>query len=73
MDKSKDTMAILKLYELRRDEQKIADHLEEVRGLFREPDLFIHLETLCRSLPDFEAKMASRKRLIEIWVQDASV
>src|SRR5215510_13229270 len=35
---------------------KIADFLPEVRELFREPDLFIHLETLCRSLPDFESK-----------------
>jgi len=51
---------------------KIADYLEEVRTLFREPDLFIHLETLCRSMPDFEAKMAGRKRLIEIWSQDAA-
>ena len=50
---------------------KIADFLPEVRELFREPDLFIHLETLCRSLPDFEAKMSSRKRLIEIWTKDA--
>ena len=139
MDKNVDTMAILKLYELRRDEQmraarqwyfsefaprsamdivalyrdgerasanfrmvvsywdtaaslvlnegidrkmfldantehmfvyaKIADFLPEVRELFREPDYLIHLETLCRSMPDFEAKMASRKRLIEIWSQ----
>jgi len=51
---------------------KIADYLEEVRTLFREPDLFIHLETLCRSMPDFEAKIAGRKRLIEIWSQDAA-
>jgi hypothetical protein len=46
---------------------KIADYLPEVRDLFREPDFLIHLETLVRSLPDFEAKMESRKRLIGIW------
>ena len=46
---------------------KIADFLPEVRELFREPDFLIHLETLVRSLPDFEAKMESRKRLIAIW------
>jgi len=137
MPKSEDTLAILKLYELRRDEQmraarrwyfsefapvsamdiialyrggerasanfrmvvsywdtacslvlndgidrkmfldantehvfvyaKIADFLPEVRELFREPDFLIHLETLVRSLPDFEAKMESRRRLIGIW------
>ena len=46
---------------------KIADFLPEVRELFREPDFLIHLETLVRSLPDFEAKMESRKRLIAIF------
>jgi hypothetical protein len=46
---------------------KIADYLPEVREIFREPDFLIHLETLVRSLPDFEAKMESRKRLIGIW------
>jgi hypothetical protein len=46
---------------------KIADFLPEVRELFREPDFLIHLETLVRSLPDAEAKMESRKRLIGLW------
>ena len=46
---------------------KIADYLAEVREIFREPDFLIHLETLVRSLPDFESKMESRKRLIAIW------
>ncbi|HLA94523.1 MAG TPA: hypothetical protein VK612_02295 [Pyrinomonadaceae bacterium] len=46
---------------------KVADFLPEVRELFREPDYLIHLENLVRSLPDFEAKMDSRKRLIAIW------
>jgi hypothetical protein len=50
---------------------KIADYLPEVRELFREPDFLIHLETLVRSLPDFEAKMESRKRLIAIWTKGA--
>ncbi|MEP6705820.1 MAG: hypothetical protein ABJB34_13520 [Acidobacteriota bacterium] len=51
---------------------KIADFLPEVRDLFREPDFLIHLETLVRSLPDFEAKMESRKRLIAIWTTRTS-
>jgi hypothetical protein len=46
---------------------KIADFLPEVRDLFREPDFLIHLEELVRSLPDYDAKMESRKRLIGIW------
>jgi hypothetical protein len=46
---------------------KIADYLPEIRELFREPDFLIHLEELVRSLPDFDAKMESRKRLIGIW------
>ena len=46
---------------------KIADFLPEVRQMFRESDFLIHLETLVRSMPDFESKMESRKRLIAIW------
>ena len=141
MSKQEDTMAILKLYELRRDEQmrvarqwyfsefapasamdiialyrggerasanfrmvtsfwdtaaslvlnggidqkmfldantehvfiyaKIAEYLPEVRELFREPDFLIHLEDLVRTLPDFESKMESRKRLIAVWTKSA--
>lgn len=46
---------------------KIADYLPDVRTLFREPDFLIHLENVVTSLPDFEEKMESRKRLIQIW------
>jgi hypothetical protein len=48
---------------------KIADFLREIRELFREPDFLIHLENLVKSMPDFEAKMESRKRLIAIWTK----
>ena len=51
---------------------KIMDHLPEVREIFREPDFLIHLEELVRSLPDFEVKMASRKRLIGLWTKSGS-
>ena len=51
---------------------KIADFLPEIRELFREPDYLIHLENLARSLPDFDAKMESRKRLIDIWTKEAA-
>lgn len=46
---------------------KIAEFLPEIRELFREPDYLLNLENLVKSLPDFEAKMESRKRLITIW------
>ena len=48
---------------------KIADHLPELREIFREPDFLIHLENLVRSMPDFESKMESRRRLITIWTK----
>jgi hypothetical protein len=48
---------------------KIADFLPEVREIFREPDFLIHLENLVRSMPDFESKMESRRRLISIWTK----
>jgi hypothetical protein len=47
---------------------KIHDFLPGVREIFREPDFLIHLETLVRSLPDFEAKLESRKRLFTLWL-----
>lgn len=48
---------------------KIADHLPEVREIFREPDYLIHLENLVRASPDFVSKMESRRRLIAIWTK----
>lgn len=50
---------------------KIADFLPEIREIFREPDYLVHLENLVRSLPDFESKMESRKRLISIWAENS--
>ncbi len=49
---------------------KVSDYIAEVRGIFREPDFLVHLEELVRSLPDFDAKIASRKRLISLWTSD---
>ncbi len=51
---------------------KISDLLAEVRSLFRDPDFLIHLENLVLSMPDFESKMESRKRLIAIWTRKAA-
>jgi hypothetical protein len=48
---------------------KIADFLPEVREIFREPDFLAHLEQLAKRVPDFEAKMESRKRLIGLWTE----
>jgi hypothetical protein len=46
---------------------KIADFLPEVREVFREPDFLLSIETLVRSLPDAEEKIAGRKRLGGLW------
>lgn len=48
---------------------KVAHFLPEVRELYRDPDYLIHLENLVRSMPDFESKMESRRRLIGIWTK----
>ena len=45
----------------------MAEIYGRLREMFREPDFLLNLETLVRSLPDFEAKMESRKRLLAIW------
>jgi len=46
---------------------KIADHLEGIREIFQEPDMFLNLEKLCNLMPDFELKLENRKRLGELW------
>lgn len=46
---------------------KIADFLPEVREIFREPDYLLNLEKLVLSMSDAESKIASRKRLGELW------
>lgn len=46
---------------------KIADFLGEIRAIFRDDSYLIHLETLVKRLPHFDAKMASRRRLLEVW------
>lgn len=46
---------------------KVGPFLAEIREMFGEPDYLIHLENLVRSLPDFAARMESRRRLISIW------
>ncbi len=48
---------------------KIAPFLAELRELFREPDYFLKLETLVMKVPDIEAKLEGRKRLIALWTQ----
>ena len=46
---------------------KIAKFLPEVREVFEEPELFIHLENLCKRMPDFEAKLKNRLKLGALW------
>ena len=49
---------------------KIAPFLAQIRELFGEPDYLINLENLMHRIPDLEAKLESRKRLITIWTKD---
>ena len=49
---------------------KIQPFLIELRELFGEPDLFKHLEDLCIKVPNLEAKLENRRRLIAIWTKD---
>lgn len=51
---------------------KLADHLPGVRKIFGEPDFLIHLETLCKEMPDLEQKLEGRKRLAAIWATETS-
>jgi hypothetical protein len=48
---------------------KIQPFLAEIRQIFNEPDYFIHLETLVLKVPDVEAKLENRRRLIGIWTK----
>jgi len=50
---------------------KIEPFLAEIRELFHEPDLFIHLETLALRTPGIEAKLESRRRLAGLWTAKA--
>ena len=49
---------------------KIQPFLAELRELFGEPDLFQHLENLCLRIPNIEAKLENRRRLIGVWTKD---
>jgi hypothetical protein len=46
---------------------KLAPFLAELREIFREPDYFQHIEKLVLKVPDIEAKLEGRKRLIALW------
>lgn len=46
---------------------KIEPFLDEVREIFQEPDFFIHLEKLCKKMPDYEQKLEGRKRINLLW------
>jgi hypothetical protein len=48
---------------------KIEPFIAEFRQMIQEPDFLMHLEELCRKMPDFEAKLAARKRLGVLWTQ----
>lgn len=48
---------------------KIEPFLNEFRQMIQEPDYLIHLDELCRKMPDFEEKLAARKNLVKLWTK----
>ena len=48
---------------------KIEPYLDEIREVFHEPDYYMHLEKLCKRMPDYEQKLEGRKRLNKLWEQ----
>ena len=48
---------------------KIQPFLAEIRQLFGEPEYLLNLETLVMKIPNIEAKLENRKRLIKIWTK----
>jgi hypothetical protein len=51
---------------------KIQPFIAEIRQLFGEPDYLLNLETLAMKIPDIEAKLEARKRLISIWTKETA-
>lgn len=51
---------------------KIQPFLAEIRQLFGEPEYLLNLETLVMKIPDIEARLEARKRLIKIWTKETS-
>jgi uncharacterized protein len=49
---------------------KIEPFLGEIRQLFGEPDYLLNLETLVRKIPNIEAKLENRRRLISFWTKE---
>lgn len=47
---------------------KIAEFLLKFRILTKQPDYLINLETLVRSIPDADKRIAHRNRLAQIWL-----
>ena len=51
---------------------KVQPYLTEIREIFGEPEYLLHLEKLCLKIPNIEAKIENRRRLIAIWTKDGS-
>lgn len=50
---------------------KLEPFIAEVRELFGEPDYLIHLEQLVLRMPDAQARLANRRKLLARWAQVA--
>lgn len=49
---------------------KVQPFLAEIRAIFGEPDYLINLEKLVLKVPNIEAKLENRNRLIALWTKD---
>jgi hypothetical protein len=51
---------------------KVQPFLAEIRQLFGEPEFLLNLETLALRVPNIEAKLETRKRLISVWTKETT-
>jgi hypothetical protein len=51
---------------------KIQPFLAEIRQIFGEPDYLLNLETLILKVPNIEAKLENRNRLIALWTKETT-
>ncbi len=49
---------------------KVQPFLAEIRQIFGEPDYLLNLEQLALKIPNIEAKLENRNRLIAIWTKE---
>ena len=49
---------------------KIEPYLCDVREMFGEDEYLLNLEELCKTMPDFDLKLETRRRLAGLWAKE---